>query len=103
MPSPSLQPEQDLLLVFPQWQGAGDVPGLRESARALADAVGGDRRRLDVEVPPAHPLAVERGIHGRGELLAQLDAARSILQAERARQVFTIGGDCGVEVAVISH
>jgi arginase len=100
---PSLQPEQDLLLVFPQWQGAGQVPGLRESALALAAAVGGDRRRRDVEIPPGHPLPVEGGIHGRGELLEQLGAARSILEAERARRVFTVGGDCGVEVPVVSH
>ena len=104
MPTPpQLQPERELLLVFPQWQGAGQVPGLRESALALAAAVGGHRRRREVEVPPGHPLDMEGGIHGRRELLAQLVAARSILAAERPGRVFTLGGDCGIEVAVVSH
>ena len=89
--------------MFPQWQGAGEVPGLRESALALAAAVGGNRRRREVAVPPGHPLDLEGGIHGRGELLAQLVAARSILEAERASRVFAVGGDCGIEVPVVSH
>jgi arginase len=89
--------------VFPQWQGAGEVPGLRESALAIAAAVGGDRRRREVTVPPGHPLDLEGGIHGRGELLAQLVAARSILEAERPGRIFAVGGDCGIEVAVVSH
>jgi arginase len=103
MSSRPFQPEEDLLLVFPQWQGAGQVPGLRESALALAAAVGGDRRRREVEVPPGHPLEMEGGIHGRRELLAQLVTARSILAAERPGRVFAVGGDCGIEVAVLSH
>ena len=89
--------------MFPQWQGAGEVPGLRESALALAAAVTGGRRRHEVEVPPGHPLVLEGGIHGRGELLAQLGAARSILEEERADRVLAVGGDCGIEVAVVSH
>ena len=99
----SSQPERELLLVFPQWQGAGEVPGLRESALALAAAVGGHRRLREVEVPPGHPLDMEGGIHGRRELLAQLVAARSILAAEHPGRVFTLGGDCGIEVAIVSH
>jgi arginase len=51
----------------------------------------------------AHALEVERGIHGRGELLQQLAEARSILGTEDASRVFAVGGDCGIEVAVLSH
>jgi len=103
MQPPPQPPERDLLLVFPQWQGAGPVPALRESALALAASVAGDRRRREVEVPPAHPLAPEQGTHGRGELLAQLGAARAILEEERADRIFAVGGDCGIEVAVVAH
>src|SRR5215831_8969075 len=97
------QPERDLLLVYPQWQGAGALDGLRSSALTLAAAVAGTRRRIDVEVPPGHPLAVEEGIHGRGELLRQLGQARKLLDAERPSRVFAVGGDCGIEPAVIGY
>ena len=46
---------------------------------------------------------MENGIHGRAELLGQLREARSILDAERAARVFGLGGDCGIEVALLSH
>ena len=46
---------------------------------------------------------MENGIHGRAELLGQLREARSILEAERAARVFGLGGDCGIEVALLSH
>jgi len=104
MPTPpQLQPEPPLLLVFPQWQGGGALPALRDSALALAASVQGTRRRRDVEVALDHPLRVESGIHGRAELLGQLREARSILEAGRAARVFGLGGDCGIEVALLSH
>ena len=91
------------LLVFPQWQGGGYVPGLREAALALAPRAAGTRRRLEVEVASLHPLETERGIHGRAELLRQLADARARLDAQRPERVFAVGGDCGIEVAVLSY
>jgi arginase len=103
MPAPPPLPEPDLLLVFPQWQGAGQVPGLRESALAIAGAIPRARRRIDVPVRPGHPLSRERGIEGRSELLAQLVRAGELLEAEQPARVLAVGGDCGIEVAVISY
>ncbi len=91
------------LLVFPQWQGGGCVPGLREAALALAPRAAGTRRRLEVEVASLHPLASEQGIQGRAELLRQLADARARLDAQRPERVFAVGGDCGIEVAVLSY
>jgi len=102
MRSPSPR-ERDLLLVYPQWQGAGALDGLRSSALALGAAVAGRRRRVDIEVPAGHPLAVEAGIHGRDELLRQLGQARKLLDSEPASRVFAVGGDCGIEPAVIGY
>jgi len=97
------QPEPDLLLVFPQWQGAGQLPRLRESALALAAALPPTRRRVEVAVELAHPLSSEHGIEGRSELLTQLRAARRLLDTERSPRVFAVGGDCGIETAVVSY
>lgn len=101
--SPPPRPESELLLVFPQWQGAGDLPELRGSALALASAVSGHRRRVEVPVEPAHRLSRERGIEGRSELLAQLRAARDLLETHRPARIFAVGGDCGIEVPVIAY
>jgi arginase len=100
---PRWPPEQDLLLVYPQWQGAGALPGLRDSALAIAGAMSGSRRRVEVRVEPEHPLSRERGIEGRSELLAQLVRARAVLEAERPARVLAVGGDCGIEVPVVSY
>jgi len=97
------QPEPDLLLVFPQWQGAGQLPRLRESALALAAALPPTRSRVEVSVEPDHPLSIEHGIAGRSELLTQLAAARRLLDSERPARVFAVGGDCGIETAVLSN
>jgi arginase len=89
--------------VFPQWQGAGPLPRLRESALALAEAFPSNRRRVEVPVEPAHPLSREQGIEGRGEVLVQLAAARRLLDANRPARVFALGGDCSIEVGVVSY
>ena len=103
LPQPRPPPERDLLLVFPQWQGAGQVPRLRESALAIAGAISGNRTRVEVPVGPGHPLSRERGIEGRSELLFQLVRARELLEAEQPARVLAVGGDCGIEVPVISY
>jgi arginase len=100
---PPWQPDADLLLVYPQWQGAGQLPGLRDSALAIAEALSGNRRQVEVPVEPEHPLSREHGIEGRSELLAQLVRAREVLEAERPARVIAVGGDCGIETAVISY
>src|SRR6516162_8534310 len=102
MRSPSRR-ERDLLLVYPQWQGAGALDGLRSSALTLGATVAGGRRRVDIEVPAGHPLDLEEGIHGRVELLRQLGQARKLLDSNRPSRVFAVGGDCGIEPAVIGY
>jgi arginase len=89
--------------VFPQWQGAGQLPGLRESALAIASAIAGNRRRIEIPVEAGHLLSRERGIEGRSEVLAQLRRGRAVLEAEQPTRILAVGGDCGIEVAVISY
>jgi arginase len=101
--SPPPRLDEDLLLVFPQWQGAGDLPELRTSALALASAVSGSRRRIDVPDAPPHRLSREHGIEGRSELLAQLRAARDLLEAHRPARILAVGGDCGIETPVVAY
>ena len=62
------QPEPGLLLVLPQWQGAGQLPRARESALALSAAFPPNRRGVEVALEPEHPLSIEHRIEGRSEL-----------------------------------
>ncbi len=88
-------------LLFPQWQGAGNLPTLRQGAEHLA-----------LERPEAnwHPINVdmgtcadaENGIRAYRQLKAQLETATEFLKAKRPNTLFTLGGDCSVELAPIS-
>lgn len=89
-------------LLFPQWQGAGDLPSLAAGARRLAE-LAPDRLWQEVPVDTSGPLALQDGILGRGPLLRQLEAARSLLSASSPGRLFTLGGDCAVELAPVSH
>lgn len=90
------------ILLFPQWQGSGSpqAPLLREGAERIATLVGLQHLRV-----PSAPglLETEAGIRGRAQLLTQLALARALLETERAERLFTIGGDCGVDLAPASY
>jgi arginase len=90
-------------LLFSQWQGAGDLPGLAagaERAVALAPPVAEGWRRVPVEAGGGGGSAA--GVWGRDVLLRQLDAALALLRAQPADRIVTVGGDCSVELAPIT-
>ncbi|MFL5576230.1 MAG: arginase family protein [Gemmatimonadaceae bacterium] len=92
-----------LHLLFPQWQGAGDVPGVGRGAHRL--------RRLTEHVPwvevPIHPctaeLPVENGIRGLDVLRAHLRVALAVVNATVPSAILTVGGDCSVELAPVTY
>ena len=91
-----------MYLLFPQWQGAGERPGLYEGAHTLAS----QRSDLDwqaVEVSDRQLARTERGVRGYAQLLAQLEQATTLLRAHQPRRIFTLGGDCSVELAPVSY
>lgn len=91
---------RDLFLSFPQWQGSGPSQELLEAVRAL-------RPHLPTipftEIPVAeHPISPAIGnIMGRSELEKQFLAAREAIADARLERIFTLGGDCSVELAPI--
>jgi len=92
---------RDLQLFFPQWQGSG--PG-----RELWD--GAQRLRTWLPELPFHevpvaldplPCGADR-VLGCGVLLQQQRAARRLIEAAEPDRIFTLGGDCGVELMPVS-
>lgn len=89
-------------LLFPQWQGAGDCPALYEGAVALA-TLRPDLSWQRLDVPAESLLERKYGIHAYTQLEAQLEQACLLLQARQPTTLFTVGGDCGIELAPVSY
>ncbi len=95
-----------MILFFPQWQGAGRGHRLDAPARLLLGAIlsrmntPGETPANVCEVPldPGESLNFERGIWGRSVLLAQLARAHELVTKQAPVPLFTLGGDCGIEI-----
>ena len=96
-------PKAPLVLVFPQWQGAGDARLLAEGATATAELLAGALPRAHVEIEPGTDSGLERGVRARSVVLTHLERARATLDRVAPSGVVTVGGDCGVEVAPIGY
>lgn len=89
-------------LLYPQWQGAGNLPALADGARQLARARP-DVAWQEVKVDAAAPLTLDAGILGRAALLAQWARAHTAIAEADPPQLWTLGGDCSVELAGVAH
>jgi arginase len=96
-------PRKPLRLFFPQWQGSGDTLALHRGALLLRERFFADGACLEVPVPTGGERRLEAGIHGRSALLEQLRTARELLAKAAPKRIFTIGGDCAVELAPLAY
>lgn len=97
----------DLQLVVPLWQGSGE-PGIAQGATRLAEMLAPSTVRHLVEpdfgTPDTHqnngdyPL-----IENQDAVEAHLAAASNALRVLEPSSLLTLGGDCTVEVASVSH
>lgn len=91
----------DLNLLFPQWQGAGPENTLFYPPGILA----GHRPDLvfdTVPVAETADLETENRILGYRHILAQMTAARQLIEARAPDTILTLGGDCGVQMMPVS-
>lgn len=94
-----------LRLIFPQWQG-GNNPPYQLGAQLLnwlAPAASGPVEHVPVEPPDGAPLALERGLVARAALLAQLRAARQLIDKHQPDRLVVLGGDCLVDLAPFAY
>jgi arginase len=93
--------KNDLFLFFPQWQGSGLTSELHASACTLKRACPSIPFR---EVPVAtHSILVLRhGILGYNAIIEQQEAAHRIVEEANPRRIFSLGGDCGLEIVPVS-
>ncbi len=89
-----------LRLFFPQWQGSGHLAlyegacQLREALRPLAFT--------NVPVSRTYSLTTCENILGYSQIATQLSQACQILAFHNPNKLFTLGGDCGIEIAPVS-
>jgi arginase len=88
-------------LYVPQWQGAG-------ASRAIAAGAARVRAACDVPLVEITPFsdaasATEHAIQNYRSVVANLEAMRALLDAERPRRVTVVGGDCGVDAVAIGY
>lgn len=92
---------EQLNLFFPQWQGSG-VFGLAKGAELLHEDLSESLSFVSVPTSRAYSLAIEQSILGYAQILSQLITACSLIQTQDPDKIFTLGGDCSVEIAPVS-
>jgi arginase len=92
---------RDLDLLVPLWQG-GDDERLRPGAEALGRLTSSAPVRRVVQVPVSGS-GLDRSVRHRLEVGAAWQAQVAVLEEEDPERVLTLGGDCSVEVASVSH
>ena len=95
-------PPKTLNLLFPQWQGSGTTNELYTGAMLLYERLQNGIEFKSVSVQPLEALKAERGILGYSQISEQLSAAHQIIQSSDPERIFTIGGDCSVDIAPVS-
>ena len=90
-------------LFFPEWQGYALHVGGAHGARMLREQVCGDLDFTDVEVSSETELPMEAGIVGREAVVRNTRACLETLRRREPREIFTLGGTCGIELGPVSY
>lgn len=90
-------------LLLPQWQGSGEQLDLRKGALFIRDSWLSKERISLVEVSEDRELEMEKDILGYTQILQQLKEVVRVIEEAKPKRIFSIGGDCGIEIAPVSY
>jgi len=92
-------------LYIPQWQGSGFSNELFHGAKALKDVVEriDDISFINIGIKEYEISDIKNDIIGYDVILGQLMNIQDVLRREAPHKVFSIGGDCGIEVPILSY
>lgn len=86
---------------FPQWQGSGYSDEIRQGAEIIKSFYS---QVSFVQIPLSEIEIIRKNnIIGYDALIEQLSRFRSKIEELRPDQIFTVGGDCGLEVVPVSY
>ena len=94
---------KNLFLFFPQWQGSGITSEIYDGAKLIYKKIKNKFNFAEVNVSLSKKLKIKNNILGYKEISEQLKNCRTIIKKYNPDKIFTIGGDCGVEIAPVSY
>ncbi len=92
-----------LFLYFPQWQGSGITNEIYTGASMLKDKLINEVQFTEIDQPQSEDLETEHDVIGYQIILKNIEHANEVLKTASPDSVFTLGGDCGIEVAPVTY
>ncbi len=89
-------------LFFPQWQGSGKIELYQGAHQLLKSAPFSTKSFESIPVALTYSLTSSENILGYSQITAQLSEACRTIANHNPNKIFTLGGDCGVELAPVS-
>jgi len=90
-------------IFFPQWQGSGDSTEIFYGAKQLLASVQKDYPFHEIEVSLEKEAGVSNKINNFKVLFNQLGRCKRLVNEKTPKKIFTLGGDCGVELIPVSY
>lgn len=92
-----------LYLYFPQWQGSGKTNDIYLGASNIKKELSDQFRFIELSQPENEELKTTSGVIGYKSVLRNLEQASKTIKSANPDLIFTLGGDCGVEVAPVTY
>jgi len=95
--------EDMVRLFFPQWQGSGDSNDLYFSAIEIYDLHLKENEFISIDVSCYEGSDIKENILGFDAIVDNLERVADLLNRKRPRKIFSVGGDCGIELGPVSY
>lgn len=95
---------EDLVRIFfPQWQGSGDSNDLYFGAIEIYDLYLKENEFISIDVCCHERLGIRNNILGLDAIVGNLEQVADLLNREKPKKIFSVGGDCGIELSPVSY
>lgn len=90
-----------MILLFPQWQGANRKEPIIQGTETLKDYY---RTKITHRIiTESHTMVTSNPIKNYSAIYNQTLRCRELLKKEQPKKIYTIGGDCGIELMPVSY
>jgi len=90
-----------MILLFPQWQGANKHDPILQGTETLQKYYGSQiTHRVITE---SHTMKTSKDIRNYSAIYNQTLRCHELLKKEQPEKIYTIGGDCGIELMPVSY
>lgn len=90
-----------MILLFPQWQGANRQEPIEQGTKTLEQYYGSKiTHRIIME---NHAMITSKSINNYSAIYNQTLRCRELIKKEQPKKIYTIGGDCGIELMPVSY